>query len=435
MNETPLPAIRVVIAEDSPTQSLRLQNTLEKNGFVVAAGANGRAALELVATHHPHLVVSDIQMPEMDGYELCRRIKADPATRNLPFVLLTSMSSPQDIILGLECGADNFVVKPYEENFLLSRLRGVLVSRELGASDTSGRAIAVEFAGQRYDIAAGRRQILNLLLTTYETAVNTNAELIKAHEELKSAQGQLIEAEKLQSVGRLAAGVAHEVRNPLAILEMGVGFLADQPVGEDGKVILGEMAEAVKRANDVITNLMDLNSGRELGLRTVDLHELIESALRALSDEFARDGIEIVRSLSTDLPPLDLRAARVEQLFINLFTNAQHAMPEGGRLTITSGRRVIGAGEVAFQAGQRAGADFHAGDSIIFIEVADNGPGVAPENLPKLFEPFFSTKPTGQGIGLGLTVARKIMDVHRGRIEIRAGTEGGTTVLLTFKAP
>jgi signal transduction histidine kinase len=423
----------VLIAEDSPTQSLRLQNTLEKHGFHVTAKGNGRLALEALAHLRPTLIVSDVQMPEMDGYEFCRRVKSEPALRDLPFILLTSLSAPQDIIQGLACGADNFVVKPYDEAFLMARIRGVLANLGLGAVANS-EAIAVHFAGERYEIAADRRQILNLLLSTYETAVKTNEELIKTHEALKAAQAQLIEAEKWQSVGRLAAGVAHEVRNPLAILEMGMDFLAGQPLDETGQVIFDEMKEAVKRANGVISSLMDLGSPDQLGARAADLHALLERALSALGDELARGRVEVIRRFAPGLPASRVDAAKIEQLFINLLANALHAMPDGGTLTIETGLTTVAPADVAFDAGNRGGAQFHEGEHVIILGISDTGQGIAPEHLDKVFEPFFSTKPTGQGMGLGLTVAKKIMEVHRGLIQIRNRKAGGACVTLTFKS-
>ncbi len=422
----------ILIVEDSPTQSLRLQNTLEKRGFAVTGARDGRAALDALATLRPTLVISDIQMPEMDGYELCRHLKNDPALREIPLILLTSLSAPQDIIRGLECGADNFVVKPYDDEFLLARIRTVLANRGLGDAEESG-AIPVHFAGQRYDIAAGRRQILNLLLSTYETAVRTNADLIKAHEELKAAQALIIEAEKLRTTARLAAGVAHEVRNPLAILEMGMDFLSGQPIDESGQAVFTEMKEAVKRAATVINGLTDLGSPDKLGMREASLQTLLESALRALRDSLARQHIGVVRRFDPALPPLRVDAAKIEQLFVNLFANALHAMPDGGTLTIATGLTTIAAAETAFDAGSRAGAQFHEGERVVFVEIDDTGAGIAAEHLDKLFEPFFTTKPTGQGMGLGLTVAKKIADMHRARIQIRNRTGGGASVNLTFK--
>lgn len=422
----------VLIAEDSPTQALRLRNTLEKNGFNVTAALNGGLALDALAHFRPTLIVSDVQMPEMDGYELCRRVKADPTLRDIPLILLTSLSAPEDIIRGLECGADNFVVKPYDEGFLLARIRGVLANRGLGAAADSA-AIAIHFAGERYEIAANRRQILNLLLSTYETAVKTNEDLIKAHEALKGAQAQLIEAEKMQTVGRLAAGVAHEVRNPLAILEMGMDFLSSQPLDDTGQIIFQEMKEAVRRANGVISGLADLSSPEQLGTRATNLHTLLDSALGILGDEIVRGRVEVVRRFAPKLPEPRVDAAKIEQLFINVLTNALHAMPGGGTLTVETSLTTVEAAAAAFDPGNRGGGQLREGERVISVEIADSGTGIAPENMSKLFEPFFSTKPTGQGMGLGLTVAKKIIDVHRGRIQIRNGEAGGACVTLTFK--
>jgi signal transduction histidine kinase len=409
---------------------LRLRNTLEKNGFTVTAAVDGRAALEALAANRPTLVISDVQMPRMDGFELCRRLKSDPALRDIPLILLTSLSAPEDIIQGLASGADNFVVKPYDEDFLLARIRAVLADRALPPV-AEGAPIPIHFAGARYEISADRRQILSLLLSTYETALQTNAELMKTHEALKAAQAQLIEAEKLQAVGRLAAGVAHEVRNPLAILEMSLDFLGAEPLSETGQVVIQEMKEAVKRSNGVITGLMDLGSPAQLGMHATDLHAIIEHALATLNDEIARAGIAVERRFASGLPHPRLDEAKIGQLFINLLTNAIHAMPRGGMLTITTA--TASAAASAFDAGNRAGAQFREGERVITVEIADTGAGIAPEHLGKLFEPFFSTKPTGKGMGLGLTVAKKIIEVHRGRIEVRNREPHGVSATVTFK--
>jgi two-component system sensor histidine kinase/response regulator len=435
--KTPTPeeiAGEILIVEDSHTQALLLENILQRHGFTVVAARHGKLALELLAQCHPVLIISDIQMPEMDGFEFCRRVKDDALRRDIPVMLLTSLSSPQDIIHGLECGADNFVVKPYEEPFLMARIRTMLVNRALKQRTGDHHGIAVEFAGQRYVIDASRRQILNLLLSTYETAVKTNHDLIQAHEELKAAQAQLIEAEKLQSVGRLAAGVAHEVRNPLAIMEMGVAFFSDLPMSEDHQMILQEMREAVHRANIVITGLMDL-SPRELGMHVADIHSVIERALNVLEAELAHGAVDIVREFGDGVPSLRVDEGKIEQVFMNVFTNALHAMPEGGCLIIRTGTKVLGPEEVAFDAGDRSGVRFREGERVIIVEVEDTGSGVASEHLNKLFEPFFSTKPTGKGVGLGLSVARKLVELHGGTIAVGNRAEGGARVTILFKIP
>jgi len=425
----PIP-LEILIAEDSATQSLLLQSLLEGQGFRVTAARNGRLAWEALAGFHPALVITDIQMPEMDGYELCACIKRDPRLREIPVMLLTSLTAPEDVIRGLECGADNFVVKPFDRDLLLSRVGAVLDER--GQAE-SGAAIPVQVANHRYLISAGRRQILNLLLSTYEAAIQTNRELIETHERLRSAQAQLIEAGKLQSVGRLAAGVAHEVRNPLAIMEMAASFLETEPLGDDARLMLREMKEAVARASTVITSLTDLAAPRELGMNEGDLHAVIEHALSALRDKFAEHGITVSRHFASDLPPSRFASDKLEQVFCNVFTNAIDAMPEGGVLTVRTSLKTFTVAELEFEPGERGGARFRQGEEAIVVDVQDTGRGISSADAGKLFEPFFTTKPTGQGMGLGLTVAKKFVDLHRGKIEIANAENGGAIVSLTFK--
>lgn len=425
----------ILIAEDSLTQALRLRNTLEKNGFDVTHARDGCEALATLATVHPALIVSDVQMPKMDGYELCRRVKGDDALRRIPVMLLTSLSAPEDIIQGLECGAENFVVKPYEEEFLLARIHAVLASRELEAQSADGSGIPVVFAGRRYVITSHRRQILNLLLSTYETAVQTNRDLIKAHHELKAAQAQLIEAEKLQSVGRLAAGVAHEVRNPLAIIEMGTDFLDAEPLSENGRTILRELKEAVSRANTVITRLMEFSLPRELGMQQLDVNDVVLRSLAALQAELVRTNIEVTTDFARGLPLSHIDAGKIDQALMNVFHNAVDAMPEGGKLTVRTFLRVLGEDDVGFEAGDRSGTRFRKGEEVITLEVRDTGGGIVVESLGKVFEPFFSTKPTGRGMGLGLTVAKKMIELHRGRIDLGNHPGGGAVITILFRIP
>ncbi len=174
----------ILIVEDSPTQAERLKYILEQHGYQVSVTKNGREALAAMDKRKPVVVISDIMMPEMDGYQLCRQIKADEKLKDLPVILLTSLADPVDVVKGLECGADNFITKPYEENYLLSRLQYILINRELQRSEKMQMGVEIFFAGRKYFIRSERQQILNLLLSTYETAVQKNLELIQAKDEL-----------------------------------------------------------------------------------------------------------------------------------------------------------------------------------------------------------------------------------------------------------
>ncbi|MDO8726485.1 MAG: PAS domain S-box protein, partial [Candidatus Methanoperedens sp.] len=181
----------ILIVEDSPTQAEMLKFLLEKQNYLVSVACNGREAFNLLNKHKPIMVISDIVMPEMDGYQLCRSIKDNENLKDIPVILLTALSDPTDVLKGLECGADNFVIKPYDEKYLLSRIQYVLANRMLYESDKTQMGIEIFFGDQKYYITSARQQILNLLLFTYETAVQKNLELHRAQDELSALNEQL----------------------------------------------------------------------------------------------------------------------------------------------------------------------------------------------------------------------------------------------------
>jgi PAS domain S-box-containing protein len=252
----------------------------------------------------------------------------------------------------------------------------------------------------------------------------------EAHQELHAVQLQLIEAEKLKSIGRLAAGVAHEVKNPLAIISMGVEFLGGKYAGDETTgAVLKELADAVLRADNVIKGLIDFSAPRQLALEANDLNAIIRSALTLVRGEMQENhrlDVEL-----GDLPPINVDRGKVSQVFVNLFTNALQAMPEGGTLRVRT--RVEQIVSVGANVGSESSEVFQAGDRVVIAEVADTGPGIPPEVLPHIFEPFFTTKPTGKGTGLGMSVVRSIMNLQRATIVMSNRPTGGALATLTFK--
>lgn len=198
------PPVEILIAEDSPTQAERLKYILEQQGHQVTVAANGLLALAALRRQKPTLIISDVVMPEMDGYELCRRVKADASLGDIPVILVTTLSDPQDVIRGLECRADNFILKPYDERYLLNRVQFVLINREMRQTDQPGMGLEIYFDGQRHFITADRLQILNLLLSTYEAAIQRNKELSLVQEALErtNAELQQLTLELEQRVGQ-----------------------------------------------------------------------------------------------------------------------------------------------------------------------------------------------------------------------------------------
>jgi sigma-B regulation protein RsbU (phosphoserine phosphatase) len=181
--------VTVFIAEDSRTQAQILSKKLTEAGFQVRVAENGAIALERIREKRPTIVISDIEMPQMTGYELCGELKKDPDLRSIPVILLSTLSEPQDIIRGLHCGADNYVTKPYDPEFLIARVDSLLTT-PLGDEDESEQ-LEVSLAGERYLVNSSRQQVLNLLVSTFENAVSKNSELIRTNQELTFAKEQM----------------------------------------------------------------------------------------------------------------------------------------------------------------------------------------------------------------------------------------------------
>ena len=182
-------SFQVVIAEDSPTQREYLRYILEKHGYTVSAGADGREALDLVEQVRPDLVISDVIMPVMNGYDLCRAIKSDPAFQGIPVILLTALSDTRDVALALESGADNFITKPYNEEYLVLRIRQILApERALMVKDWVKSPVPVSFDGEIYQISSEKGQIFEFLLTAYQVAIMKNQEVIRAEDALRLSE-------------------------------------------------------------------------------------------------------------------------------------------------------------------------------------------------------------------------------------------------------
>jgi len=258
-------------------------------------------------------------------------------------------------------------------------------------------------------------------------------ELKTANEELQTTHLQLIQAAKLESVGTLAAGVAHEVKNPLQTMLMGLDYLANNLSGLDDNttLVLSDMRDAVIRANVIIHELLQLSAATDFKLKEEDLNGLVERSLWLINSELVAAQTRVVRKLEAELPPVRLDRSKMEQVFINLFINALQAMSQGDVLTVTTRHRRFGDDPKLIGP---AFAQFKAGDPVVIAEVQDTGQGIPEQHLPRVFDPFFTTKPTGVGTGLGLSVVRKIIDFHGGAIDIRNCPLGGVVVILLFHA-
>lgn len=261
----------------------------------------------------------------------------------------------------------------------------------------------------------------------------THAHLMQSHADLKLAQWKLIEADKLEAVGQLAAGVAHEVKNPLMTLLTGTRYLAKHvlPANEDVRVLLDDMSDAVERADAVINGLLDFAAPRELNLEPTDLNEIVERSARMVKHEVNKAHVSLSRDLAKRLPPLMLDGFKIQQVLVNVLTNAAHATPSGGKIHV----RTYRTDPVVLDAEDETDSTGAPGRDMVVLEVDDTGMGIDPAHLSKLYDPFFTTKPTGKGTGLGLAVTGQIVNMHGGKIDIRNRAEGGVRVTVAFHIP
>ncbi len=280
-----------------------------------------------------------------------------------------------------------------------------------------------------------------------EALSQAHAELQAANQQLKEAQAQLLQSEKMASIGQLAAGVAHEINNPIGYVHSNLGSLEgyiqdifrilevyaeverDHPeqaplfagvkamrqkldidfLKEDVHALLGETREGIGRVKKIVQDLKDFSrTGAEDEWQWADLHRGIDSTLNIVNNEIKYKA-KVVKEYGT-LPEIECLPSQLNQVFMNLLVNAAHAIDAQGLITV------------------RTGAD---ADSL-WVEIADTGSGIAPENLTRIFEPFFTTKPVGKGTGLGLSLSYSIVQKHGGRIEVDSARGRGTTFRITL---
>ncbi|WP_052507066.1 response regulator [Desulfonatronovibrio magnus] len=261
----------ILIVEDSLTQAMRLQHLLKKQGYQARVAGNGAKGLTMVQDSKPALIITDVMMPEMDGFEMCKAIKSNSEFHDIPVMILSSLSDPGDIIRGLESGADNFLTKPYEEDHLLRRIHHILTNVEMRKESVPQFALEVYFAGQRHKLTTDRFQIIDLLLSTFEAAVIQSTQLEKANmnyhqalEDIKQVQSEFRIILENVSDGVIITDTSGDVRyiNPSAedIFQVKLN---------DEQMDLPAFPEIPR--NESIVSTMTRKDGRQLVLQVHDV--------------------------------------------------------------------------------------------------------------------------------------------------------------------
>jgi len=408
------PRVEILIVEDSPTQAQKLKHILEQKGYPVTLAANGVLALAAARQDKPTLIISDVVMPEMDGYELCRQVKSDPDLADVPVILVTTLSDPRDVILGLECRADNFILKPYDERYLVGRVQFVLINREMRQTDQPGMGLEIYFEGQRHFITADRLQILNLLLSTYEAAMRRNRELSLAQDALQRTNSELLQrTAELEAANKdleaFSYSVSHDLRGPLRAINGFSAILLEDHAAElspDARQLLTTVIDAAKQMNALIEDLLRFSrlGTQSLSKKPVNIASLVHEVLDELGRD--REGRQIEIQLG-DLPDCVGDHALIKQLFVNLLSNAFKFTGHREKAVIEIGC-----------------AEDH-GSNVYFVR--DNGAGFDVSKARQLFGVFqrFHSQHEFEGTGVGLSIVQRIVVRHGGRIWAEAEVEKG----------
>ncbi len=385
-------AQRVLIVDDEPVNLKLLETLLATDGHLVTRAESGEDALAAVIADPPDLVLLDVMMPGMDGYQVARAIKNDIATRNIPIIMITALADRESRIRGLEAGAEDFLNKPVDRAELQARVKNLL--RLKAYSDYYGQ----------YSEMLER----TVALRTADLAERTNS-LERIAAELRQSEAQQRQSQKMEAVGQLAGGVAHDFNNLLTII-MSYSDLVihDLPNGDEHHHDMEQVISAAKSAAALTRQLLAFSRKQILKPSTVNLNELVTDMMDMLG-RLIGTSIQLAPVLVGDIGNVRADRGQLEQVLMNLVVNARDAMPNGGQLQIETANVEIGPA------------------SFVALTVCDTGIGMDEKTKEKLFEPFFTTKPVGKGTGLGLATVYGIVQQSGGLVEVLSAPGKGST--------
>lgn len=325
---------------------------LKEESYDVRSADDGQSGLDIAWEWKPDLILLDVILPGAYGTEICALLKNHPKTRHTPILLVTSMDRPEDIVNGLAAGANDYICKPVNDLELQAR--------------------------------------------------------VATHLRTSRILGEMVDIEKHLSLGRLTAGLCHEVNNPLTVV-LGQLELLTTMTGDTRQQKCVRLAfESARRIQALVKAMRDYSEPFMKPMSVCSLNAIIERAIAIASLGWAGRPISIDSRLSPGLPPILGDQEKLQQVFINIITNASQVMPNGGTITTVTGRPLTD-------------------DRGVFAAITDTGKGISKANLARIFDPFWTTKENWQSPGLGLSVARRIVEEHQGHIEVESEEGKGTT--------
>ncbi len=414
--------MKILIAEDDYVSRLLVKKAVKNIGHEVVEAENGKIAWDKFLEHKPDMVISDWMMPEMDGIQLCKKIRESGKKTYSYVILLTAKDKMTDLVEVFEAGADDYIIKPFKPDELRSRIK------------TGERIVTLE--GQHHDMQ--------------EELITKNKTLDKTLADLKATQSHILQSEKMASIGQLAAGVAHEINNPIGFVgsnldalhdyiqdldvlldqylglvkslnEKGFESLSDENkkqvktivekqeeieidyIREDIPELIKDCKEGTSRIGKIVGDLKSFAHPGNDKQMLIDINKGLESTLNVVNNELKYKAT-VIKELG-EIPMVEGFPQKLNQVFINILVNAGQAIEEKGEIKIQT----------------------KAEDKNVVITISDTGCGIDPENLSKIFDPFFTTKEIGKGTGLGMNIAYNIIEEHNGKINIESTVGKGTT--------
>ena len=440
----------ILIVDDTPDNLRLLSTMLSEQGYKVRSALNGEMALMGVNAVPPDLILLDINMPKMNGYDVCSALKASDATREIPVIFISALGEVWDKVKGFSVGGVDYITKPFQLKEVLARIETHLTIRNL----------QMQLQEQNMRL---RQEVCNRMQAE-QAERDKSQQLAETLEQLKHAQTQLVHSEKMSSLGHLVAGIAHEINNPvnfiygnltyaardiqdlLEIVQLYQQILPNAPTELQEKIqdadlefvksdlpkLMESMKVGAKRITEIVQSLRNFSRHDEADLKEVDIHEGIDSTLMILQHRLrasAKHGaIEIIKDYGS-LPHVNCYARQMNQVFMNILSNAIDALDHKRRIEIENAEEQT-TNPNSPTPTIMIRTEVQESDWVI-IRIADNGSGMSEEVKSKLFDPFFTTKPVGEGTGLGLSISYQIVkEQHGGSLECISQLGQGTEFVI-----
>ena len=456
----------ILIVEDSATQAAQIKYLLESHHYKSEVARDGQQALIWLSGHKPSLIITDIIMPEMNGFELCEKIKFNKETEDIPVILLTSLTDPDEVIEGLSCGAESFITKPYNDEYLISNIKKLLSEKTSVKTENDLSGVEINYSGKKRLIRTGKERVIRLLLNIYQGAIHQNNELIKTRDELRLLNEKLedlveertkelkkdekkilaFNAELEQRIcertaqldaanrakSEFLANMSHEIRTPMnAVLGYAelLGSMLEEKTQRDYLESIKSSGRSLLTLINDILDLSKIEAGKlELQFEFVNSQSFFSEFERIFSLRLSEKGLKFILEVSSGTPAgIFIDDARLRQIILNLIGNAVKFTEEGSiKLKVyTENPQIIK----------------HSKDKTeefidLIIEVSDTGIGISREIQEEIFNPFVqgqgqNVKKYG-GTGLGLAITQRLVQLMNGTITLDSYLKKGSTFKISI---